>query len=176
VLYLAFEESPRQIIRNMQSIGIDLAPYEEQGLLRFRAARPTFSGLEGHLVQIYALIEAHDPTVAIVDPISNLSNVATLRHTRSFLTRIIDQFKVRNVTTLFTNLTTAGSALDSSEVQISSLMDTWMLLQFDTTGRRRRRMLNVIKSRGMNHDSDMRPYRITSEGIQFLPYEGREER
>src|ERR1041385_2675301 len=49
-LYFAFEESPKQIVRNMRSIGIDLEPWVVKGLLQFQAARPTYEGIEQHLL------------------------------------------------------------------------------------------------------------------------------
>jgi circadian clock protein KaiC len=76
-LYFAFEESPSQIIRNMKSIGIDFQPYIDSGLMLIDASRPMAYGLELHLIGIRRLIDKFEPTIVIIDPISNLINVGT---------------------------------------------------------------------------------------------------
>jgi len=52
------------------------------------------------------------------------------------LVRLIDFLKSKQITALFTSLTAGGSALEQSEVGVSSLMDTWLLLRiFELGGR-----------------------------------------
>ena len=99
-LILAFEESPKQIIRNMRSIGIDLQPWVDKGLLKFHATRPTLYGLETHLVTIYQMVNEFQPDVVIFDPISNLITVGTTEEVKSMLTRLIDFLKSKQITTL----------------------------------------------------------------------------
>src|SRR5688572_19356761 len=104
-LYFAFEESAAQIVRNLRSIGLNLEPSLREELLHVHAARPTTSGLEGHLGAMHRVIEASRPRVVVVDPISNLISVGTSVEVKAMLARLIDFMKVRQITALFTSLT-----------------------------------------------------------------------
>jgi circadian clock protein KaiC len=168
-LYFLFEESPQQMIRNMKSAGIDLKRWVDKGLLHFHADRPSRHGLETHLLEMHHAAEVLNPDVVVVDPVTNLMAVGTQTDVRSMLTRVIDFMKTRGVTALFTSLTTATQPLEQTEAMISSLMDTWVLVSFDTVDAQRSRSLYVLKSRGMSHSDEVRPFRITSTGIQLQP-------
>ena len=169
VAYVAMEESPTQIIRNVGSVGIDLQPHVSSGQLKFHAVRPTFYGLERHLVAIMSFMENHDPKFAVIDPISNLAGADQSKDIRSFLVRLIDYLKSRGTTVLFTNLTIAGAALESTESEISSLMDTWLLMTTAQFNERRKRRLLVIKSRGMGHDVNTADLSMSNDGIEVQP-------
>jgi circadian clock protein KaiC len=167
-LYLTFEESPRQITRNMRSIGIDLESWVRKGLLRLHAARSSLYGLEMHLVTIHHLVEEFKPGVVIVDSISNFLSVGTPTEVKATLTRLIDFLKSNDITGLFTSLTVGRSELEQTDVTISSLMDTWLLLRdFESSGERNRG-LYVLKSRGMAHSNQVREFLLTDEGVQLL--------
>jgi circadian clock protein KaiC len=168
-LYFLFEESPRQMIRNMQSSGTDLAPWVEQGLLRFHADRPSRHGLETHLTVMHRLVEQFQPDVVVVDPITNLLSVGTGTDVRSMLTRLIDYFKLRETTVLFTSLTGGGAELETTQAEVSSLMDTWILATSEEIGRHRHRSIYVLKSRGMAHSDEVREFRFTDHGIVIAP-------
>jgi circadian clock protein KaiC len=167
-LYFLFEESPQQMIRNMRSAGVDLQPFIDQGLLQFHAERPSRHGLETHLTVMHREVEQFRPDVVVIDPITNLLAVGTQIDVRTMLTRIIDFFKVGQITAVFTSLTFAGSDLETTQVVISSLMDTWILTTAKTTGRRRHRWLYVLKSRGMAHSDYVHEFRFTDRGIDIL--------
>ncbi|HSC22288.1 MAG TPA: circadian clock protein KaiC [Casimicrobiaceae bacterium] len=165
-LFLAFEESREQIARNMRSVGIDLAAHFRSGLLRIEASRPSLYGLEMHLAQIHRLVMDVRPSVVIVDPISNLG-VHTL-DASAMLLRLMDYLKSEGITALFVNLTTGGKALEATDVGVSSLIDTWLVLRDIEAGGERNRGLYVIKSRGMRHSNQIREFVITSHGIDLL--------
>jgi circadian clock protein KaiC len=168
VLFFSFEESPNQIIRNMRSIGMRLEPLVQRGLLRFHSARPTLYGLEMHLATMFKEIAAFQPAVVIVDPITSLLTAGTDSETKGMVTRLIDFLKGGQVTSLFTNLTHGGHALQQSEIAMSSLMDSWLLLQdFEGNGERNR-VLYVIKARGMAHSNQVREFLISSRGIDLV--------
>ncbi|HEY7839810.1 MAG TPA: circadian clock protein KaiC [Terriglobales bacterium] len=167
-LYFAFEESPRQIIRNMRSIGIDLEPRVRKGLLQFHAARPTYGGIEEILLVTHQHISSFQPSIVVVDPITNLLMVSSLGEVRSMLTRLVDFLKTRGITAIFTSLTAAGTDLEASEVDISSLMDTWLLLKCIELGGERNRALYVLKSRGMEHSNQIREFVLTDDGLRML--------
>lgn len=168
-LFFAFEESPKQLIRNMQSVGIDLQPYVDQGLLQIHASRPTVQGLEMHLVAIHKLIKEVKPSTVIVDPISNLITIGQIEEVRSMLTRMIDFLKVSGVTALFTALTVPrGNSLELTEEGVSSLVDTWIMLRDIEGVGERNRGLSILKSRGMSHSNQIREFMITERGIELL--------
>jgi len=167
-LFFSFEESPNQIIRNMHSIGLRLEPLVKRGLLRFHAARPSLYGLEMHLATMFKEIAAFQPHVVIVDPITSLMDAGTASECRAMVTRLVDYLKAGQVTTLFTSLTQAGHALQQSEASMSSLMDSWLLLQdFEGNGERNR-VLYVLKARGMAHSNQIREFLISDRGIDLV--------
>ncbi len=167
-LYFAFEESPSQIIRNMRSIGVNLEPCVKRGLLRFHSARPSTFGLETHLAIMHKWIETFEPQVVIVDPITNLIAVGVENEVKSILTRLIDFLKTKQITALFTNLTSHGAAsLEQTDLSVSSLMDTWLLLRDVESNGERNRGIYILKSRGMAHSNQVREFIITSKGINL---------
>ncbi len=171
-MYFAFEESPNQIIRNMQSIGVNLQPWVDKGLLRFHASRPSLFGLEAHLALMFKMIRDFQPDVVVVDPISSLITISDQANVRSMFTRLIDSLKGQQKTSLMTALT-HGSNTEETEVGISSIMDTWILLQDIESNGERNRGLYVLKSRGMAHSNQIREFLITDRGLSLTdPYVG----
>jgi circadian clock protein KaiC len=167
-LYFAFEESPRQIIRNMGSIGMDLGRWVKKGLLKFHSARPSLYGLEMHLVTFHKVIEEFKPLVFIVDPISNLINAGTASEVKSILTRLIDYLKMQKISTFLTDLTHFGSSLERTSEEISSLIDTWLLLRDIELKGERNRGLYILKSRGMAHSNQIQEFLLTNQGIDLI--------
>jgi circadian clock protein KaiC len=167
-LFFAFEESTDQLVRNMHSVGIHLEPYIEKGLLEVLPSRPTAHGLEMHLVSMHKAVSKFQPDVVVVDPITNLIAVGTTPETQSMMTRLIDFLKVRGATTFLTSLTAGGNDLEQTEVGISSLVDTWLLLQVVRSGGERNRTLTIIKSRGMAHSNQASEYRLSDAGFELV--------
>jgi circadian clock protein KaiC len=168
-LYFLFEESPQQLLRNMRSVGVELGRWVDAGLLQFHADRPSRHGLETHLVLMHRAVERLRPSVVVVDPMTNLLGIGTGIDVRTMLTRMIDFLKTRGATALFTSLTAAGHNPETSETMISSLMDTWLLTLAEVVDGRRRRRINVLKSRGMSHSDVVREFRFTDRGIDIVP-------
>ncbi|MDC0740221.1 circadian clock protein KaiC [Polyangium mundeleinium] len=167
-LYFAFEESQGQFVRNMRSIGVDLQPWIDQGRLLFQASRPTLFGLEMHLASMHRLVETFEPDVVVIDPVTNFSMVATEFEVRAMLMRLVDFLKSREITTIFTSLTGGSGTLEGTDIGISSLMDTWLLVQFLEGSGERNRGLYVLKSRGMAHSNQVREFHMGSHGIDLL--------
>ncbi len=168
-LYFAFEESPPQLLRNMRSVGLDLAPFVDQGLLRIEAARPTLNGLERHLLTIHKLIGTFQPQAVVIDPISNLISVGNPSDVRSMLTRLIDFLKMNGITAFFTSLLSGqNSQSEMTEEGISSLVDTWLTVRDLEGVGERNRGISILKSRGMAHSNKVREFLITSEGVRLL--------
>jgi circadian clock protein KaiC len=167
-LFFSFEESPNQIIRNMHSIGLRLEPLVKRGLLRFHAARPSLYGLEMHLATMFKEITAFQPHVVVMDPITSLMDAGTASECRAMVTRLVDYLKAGQVTTLFTSLTQGGHALQQSEASMSSLMDSWLLLQDVEGNGERNRVLYVLKARGMSHSNQIREFLISDRGVDLV--------
>jgi circadian clock protein KaiC len=167
-LYIATEESPQQIMRNMRVIGLDLQSYIEQKLLYFQAVRPTAYGLEMHLMMLHQYLQKFNIRAVIIDPMSNLTLSGSLHQTKIFFIRLIDFLKAHHITVLLTNLTAANSSLEHTEIGVSSLMDTWIDLRTVESNGERNRILYILKSRGMPHSNQGREFIITSQGITIL--------
>jgi circadian clock protein KaiC len=167
-LYLAFEESTQQIVRNMRSIGLDLEPWIYQNLLHFHPTRSTTSGLEMHLAIIHSLVRDIKPSVIILDPITNFLTLTNSAEVRTMLTRLIDFLKTQQITAFFTSLTTGGASLEHTEVTISSLIDTWLLMRDIELNGERNRGMYVLKSRGMAHSNQIREFLLTRQGIELV--------
>lgn len=168
-LYLSFEESPQQLARNMRSIGLDLNGAIQRGLLRVQSSRPTHFGLEMHLAQIHKLVNELQPAAVVVDPISSFIAAGTGSDAGIMLIRLVDYLKTRGITALFTDLTLGGSAPERTDVGISSIIDTWLLLRDFEQRNERSCLLYVLKSRGMPHSRQLRELKFTSDGIQLSP-------
>lgn len=167
-LFFASEQSADEIMRNMRSIGIELEPFVKRELLRFHAVRAGFSGLEKHLVTMHAETESFNPKVVVVDPVTNYGSIGNSDEVKSMLTRLVDLFKARHITAMFTSLTGAGHDLEDSIVGISSLMDTWLLLRNLEANGERNRGLYVLKSRGMAHSNQIREFQLTDDGAKVV--------
>jgi circadian clock protein KaiC len=165
-LYFAFEESANQILRNMQSIGIDLAPHVKKGLLAFHVARPTLYGLEMHLVTMHDLIQSQKPKIVVLDPITDFFAVGSSAEVKAAITRIIDFLKTNQVTSLFISYTEEGTP-NESVVGVSSLIDTWISLRNLENHGERQRGLFILKSRGMAHSNQIRSFELTDQGIKI---------
>ncbi len=167
-LYFAYEESPSQILRNMKSVGLDLEKWMQQDLLRIHATRPTAAGLEAHLAHLYQEVEQFKPNVVVVDPITNLISVGDLHSVKAMLTRLIDFLKTHNITAMFTNLVYGNELMEETAIGISSLMDSWLVLRDVHHGEAQRvRTLNLLKSRGMAHDTRMHSFTLSNKGIEI---------
>jgi len=169
-LYCAFEESTSQLTRNMRSIGLDIQPYIASGLLKLYSSRPTIQNLELHLISIQNIIEEFKPQILILDPVTNLMSEGINSEIRQMLAHFVDFLKSKNITTLFTAAITLESIKSNpSDEGISAMMDTWILVRDIELNSERNRGIYVLKSRGMNHSTQVREFVITDEGIKLLP-------
>ena len=168
VLFFTFEESPSQLMRNMRSIGINLEPWVKKGLLQFHATRPTLYGLETHLTTSIKLINKFEPNIVILDPINAFVMGENQTEVKTMLLRLVDFLKMKRITAFFTSLTSAGENMEITDVYISSLIDTWLLLRDIEIGGERNRGLYVLKSRGMAHSNQIREFKLTNHGIELL--------
>jgi circadian clock protein KaiC len=167
VLYFCFEESPNQLMRNMLSIGIKLEPWVRKGLLRFQATRPTLYGLEMHLAVTHKFVNEFKPDIVILDPINTFVVADKEFEVKTLLMRIVDFLKVNQITALFTSLTSGECSVETSDVGISSLIDTWLLLRDIELNGERNRGMYVLKSRGMANSNQIREFVLTNHGVEL---------
>ena len=174
-LFLSYEESAGQLIQNMGSIGIHFEPMIKKGLLKIVSTRPSFFGLEKHLLDLYKLIAEFKPKAVVIDPLTSLIGEGGQREIQSMITRMIDLLKSNGITGFFTSLVSASSQNDGSgEIGVSSLIDTWIVvreLEEDLT-KKRIRGLFIVKSRGTGHDSDVHKLVLSDDGIKLMPMDG----
>jgi circadian clock protein KaiC len=167
-LYLAFEESPSQLVRNMRSVAVDLGRWVDDERLRIHASRPTAHGLEMHLAGIHKLVRDFQPQVVILDPITSLVHAGAASAASATLLRVVDFLKSEGITALFTSLTSGGDDLEQTEVGVSSLVDTWLLLRSIELNGERNRGLYVLKSRGMAHSNQIREFVLGEHGVELV--------
>jgi circadian clock protein KaiC len=166
-IYFALEESPSQIIRNMRSVGLDLQKWVDQGLLRFAAHRPSLFGLETHLATMHRDIKEFEPTAVVVDPLSSLLHAGGQHDAQAMILRLIDFLKSQTISAVFTSLTHGNVEHAATDMQVSSLMDTWLLLYNRESKGEHNRQLCLIKARGMAHSNQVREFVITGDGIEL---------
>lgn len=167
-IYFAFEESPKQIIRNMHSIGVDLQKYVDDGKLEFFASRPTLYGLEMHLVAMYKHIKRFKPSAIVLDPITNLITVGSVSEVKAMLIRLIDFLQEEQVTVMFTALSLNNVVNEQTDEGVSSLVDAWLLVRDIEYNGERNRGMYIMKSRGMKHSNQVREFIITDKGLDLV--------
>ena len=171
-LFLSYEESAGQLVQNMTSIGFDLAPLVKKGLLKMVSTRPSFFGLEMHLLDLYKLLAEFQPRAVIIDPLTSLLGQGNRLEVQSMLTRMIDALKSKGITGFFTSLVSSTEQNDTSgEIGVSSLIDTWIVVREleENEGQRRIRGLYIVKSRGMGHSSDVHRLVFSKDGLLLKP-------
>ena len=170
-IFYSYEESAGQLIQNMGSIGIHLAPWVKKGLLKIVSIRPSFFGLEMHLLDLYKLVDSFKPKSVVIDPLTSLIGEGDEREIRSMITRMIDLLKSRGITTFFTSLVSSSAENDTSgEIGVSSLIDTWIVVREleKDDGKKRTRGLFIVKSRGTGHSSDVHKLILSDKGINLV--------
>lgn len=171
-VFISYEESAGQLIQNLSSINIHLSPWIKKGLLKMVSVRPSFFGLEMHLLDLYKLVDDFKPKSVVIDPLTSIIGEGDSREVRSMITRMIDLLKSNSITSFFTSLVSASAKNDTSgEIGVSSLIDTWIVVREleEEAGKKRTRGLFIVKSRGSGHDSDVHKLILNDNGISLVP-------
>jgi circadian clock protein KaiC len=166
VMYVSFEESRQQVLRNMASIGIELTQWIDKGLFHFENFRSVTLGVESHLINMIDILEREKPSLLVIDPLSSLSNSNTSLETRNLAMRVLHYIQSVGITCLFSEVT-RQSNLDRSSMEISSLMDSWILLRHIEKDGLRRKTLTIIKARGLKHSDQVRELVMSENGIEL---------
>ena len=168
VLFFSFEEAESEIFRNMASVGLDLAGWVQQGLLRFHCERPTTRGLEDHLATMQRLIRDFEPMLVVIDPVTSLARGATPFDVSAMLMRQVYYLKAAGITAVMTVLS-ADSRTEQTILNISSLVDTFLEVVMLSAFGERNRGLYVLKSRGMAHSNQIREFLLSDRGVDVVP-------
>ena len=170
-LFLSYEESSGQLVQNMRSIDLHFEPWLKKGLLKIVSTRPSFFGLEMHLLDLYKVIAEFNPQSVIIDPLTSLIGEGNEREIQSMVTRMIDLLKSKGISGMFTSLVSSTAQnYTSGEVGVSSLIDTWIVVREleEDAGKRRIRGLYIVKSRGLGHSSDVHKMILSDDGIKLV--------
>ena len=169
-VFVSYEESEEQLLRNLRSVGLDLRPHVDSGLLHFVCLRSTMFGLEEHLVRLMKEVQDREPALVVVDPITSLRSLAGPSDVTGMLLRWLEYLKSRGVTSLATEL---GSPSETHTQLVSSIMDTWLEARTVELNGETNRLLKIVKSRGSTHSRQLNEFEITSAGIVIRdPYIG----
>jgi circadian clock protein KaiC len=168
-IYFSFEESEPQLVRNMRSIGIDLQPAIDKGLLSLASVRATTHGLEMHLTRIMHQVQDLKPDVIVVDPLSALEGGGSLAQANTMVLRLVDHLKMAGATALYLSVKDGD---DQMNLNVSSLMDSWIKIKNVQRERDLERKLFIVKSRGMSHSADVRELCIGAQGVQISERKG----
>ncbi len=168
-LYFSFEESERQTVRNMRSIGLDLQPWIDSGQWRHVAARPTFYSLEMHLAVMLREVARMNPTLVVLDPISAFLESGDRQEVQAMLLRMVDYLKNRGITAVFTHLAHTQGDTVATDAGLSSLMDAWILMLNREVNGEFNRELYLLKARGTAHSNQVREFIMSEHGLRLLP-------
>jgi circadian clock protein KaiC len=164
-LFVSFDEGPDRIVRNLTSVGIRLKPYLENGVLRMYSGRTESVAAEDHLVKLKALIREHQPRCMVIDPISAIAKAGGLAAARSVANRFIYAAKEQKITVVVTAINEGDEPeTEATDLQISTIADTWIHLSYLIRGGERNRALTIIKSRGTWHSNQVRELILRDEG------------
>jgi circadian clock protein KaiC len=165
VLYVSFDEAGSQIVRNLRSVGIDLEPHREAGLLEVYSTRTESRSSEDHLITLRQRIAAFAPRNMIVDPLSALGKTGGHVAAVHASLRLLDYARSLGITTVCTSLVADEAMEESTTTQISTIADTWIHLAYLIHGGERNRTLTIVKSRGMKHSNQVRELLLSNDGV-----------
>ncbi len=164
-LFVSFDESAEQIMRNLSSVGIALKAHVKSGLLRMHSARTEGISAEEHLLRISALIRDHRPRCMVIDPLTAIAKSGELGAARTVANRLIYRVKDEEITLMVTALSeTEGPGGEATDLQVSTIADTWIHLSYQVRGGERNRALTIVKSRGTSHSNQVRELILSDAG------------
>jgi circadian clock protein KaiC len=167
-LYTSFDEASNVLVRNMSSVGINLKPHLESGLLRIASPQAGASSPEETLALLKNMIVEHQPTCLAIDPMSAMITPLGDRQGQDTARRLVRLAKSRGITLICTSLLEGDDPyLESSRLTISSVADTWMHLSYVASAGERNRALTIIKSRGTHHSSQVRELILSDDGVSL---------
>jgi circadian clock protein KaiC len=165
-LFVSFDEGGDRIRRNLTSVGIHLDPHVKSGLLRMYSGRTDVVNAEEHLIRISALLHEHQPRCMVIDPLSAIVKTGALQYARAVGNRLIYMVRDHHITTFITSLVDGNDPqAEATELQISTIADSWIHLSYLVRGGERNRALTIIKSRGTQHSNQVRELMLSPSGL-----------
>ena len=171
-LYISFDENSRDIVRDLATMSIDLAPYLDSGLLRMESIRTESASSEEHFMHVKRLINEQRPRCVVIDPLSALARVGGGLAARAVAERLIYLCRNKSITVLFTSLLEGiDPHLETTTLHVSTISDSWIQISYALLGGERNRALSIIKSRGSNHSNQLRELVFSDAGVTLAdPY------
>ncbi len=164
-LYVSFDEGGERIVRNLTSVGINLEAHVNSGLLRIYSGRIDATNPEEQLIRITALLSEHAPRCMVIDPLSAIAKVGSIRSARAIGNRLISHIRDLQITCCITALVDGSDPqAEATELQISTIADTWIHLSYVVHGGERNRALTIVKSRGTRHSNQVRELTLSAAG------------
>jgi len=168
VLYVSFDEVEAPFVRNLTSVGVKLQPHIDAHRVRFHALSAHTKLIAEHVFFLQQQIREFEPQLLIIDPVSALLKADGGESARSAVARILDHARSLGVTTILTALTADGDIEDeSTSSDVSTIADTWIVLDYNVRGGERNRSLSIVKSRGTAHSNQERELVLSSSGIDL---------
>lgn len=167
-LFVSFDEGAAPIQRNLASVGIQLKPHVKSGLLRMHSGRTQSVGAEDHLLKIKSLVREHRPRCVVIDPISAIAKSGGIGVAREVASRLIYAVKDEGITVLLTAINRGEEPeQEATDLQISTIADTWIQLSYLIRGGERNRALTIVKSRGTWHSNQVRELLLSKSGLEL---------
>jgi circadian clock protein KaiC len=164
-LFVSFDEGADQITRNLSSVGIDLHPHLQSGLLCMYSGRTEARSAEEHLLKLRALIRDHQPRCMVIDPLSAMAKAGGIGAARAVANRLIHLMKDSKITVVISALIEGNDPqAEATDLQISTIADTWIHLSYVVRGGERNRALTIVKSRGTWHSNQVRELVLSETG------------
>lgn len=173
-LLISLDEHPAQIIRNAETLGLDLAKQIEDGTIHVLFESPQELDIDAHFAKIVQLIEKHDIQRMVIDGMTSYSTALIEQSVyRDFFHAIVAYSKYRLMSTFFNyeNPEFLGLSSFMPDFPVSSIVDNILLLTLVEINSSLRRCATVVKARGSKHEFDSREYVIEQGGIKLLPFE-----
>jgi circadian clock protein KaiC len=164
-LFVSFDESASEIVRNMASINLDLAPQVAAGMLYIHAVRTASLNAEQHFMEIKALMDEYQPASLVIDPLSAILRSATVETLLHVPLRMIYLTKSRGISMVCTSLLDSSESPESTDMNVSTIADTWIHLSYKVQSGERNRLLTIVKSRGAGHSRQARELVLSNQGV-----------
>ena len=166
-LYVSFDEGAAQIVRNLRSVGIKLAPHVKSGLLEMYSTRTRGPNIEDQFAALRAKVRAHDPACLVIDPLSALSTKTAHLASADAAQQFLDFLKAEGITVVNTSLMDGLSTDEATATGISTIADTWIHLSYVVQDGERNRALTIVKSRGTGHSNQVRELKLSDREVSL---------
>ena len=166
-LYVSFDEGAAQIVRNLRSVNVHLAPHLKSGVLKMHSTRTRGPNVEDQFDRLRAKVREHDPRCLVIDPLSALSTKLSHLASADVAQQFLDFLKAEGITVVNTSLMDGLSTDEATATGISTIADTWIHLSYVVQDGERNRALTIVKSRGTGHSNQVRELRLSNEGVSL---------